>query len=35
MVTVSETAAEKLKKTIEDGGNPQKTMLRVVLDGFG
>jgi Fe-S cluster assembly iron-binding protein IscA len=35
MITVSETAAEKLKETIAKQKNPQNTMLRIAFGGYG
>ena len=35
MITVSETAAEKLKEAIAKQKNPQETMLRITFGGYG
>jgi len=35
MITVSETAAEKLKETISKQKNPKNAMVRIAFGGYG
>lgn len=35
MVSITEVAAEKLKKTIAEQKNPEGTMLRIAFGGYG
>jgi len=35
MVSITEVAAEKLKKSISEQKNPESTMLRIAFGGYG
>ena len=35
MITVTKSAADKLKELIKDRPNPEKTMVRIIFGGYG